>query len=125
MTNPTFIAPGGRTYDVATAKSYLVDVVAGSSLSVKAGHLVAMISGAWTAYGTTTDATAQTGVELIGVLLNDCDLSSTASEQQVLYAGEVAEEFIRNAGIAATTTSFEALIAANSHIVFTKAEEVA
>lgn len=124
MTNPTFVSPGGRTFDPATAKSYLVNVVAGSSLSVKAGHLVAMISGAWTAYGKTTDATAQTGVELIGVLLNDCDLSSTASKQQVLYAGEVAEQFIRDAGIEASTTSFEALIAANSHIVFTQAKEV-
>ena len=124
MTNPTFVSPGGRTFDPATAKSYYVNVVAGSSLSVKAGHLVAMISGAWTAYGKTTDATAQTGVELIGVLLNDCDLSSTASKQQVLYAGEVAEEFIRDAGIEASTTSFEALIAANSHIVFTQAKEV-
>ena len=125
MTNPTYIAPAGRTFDAATAKSYYVNVVAGSSLSVKAGHLVAMISGAWTAYAKTTDATAQTGVQAIGVLLNDCDLSSTASKQQVLYAGEVAEEFVRNAGIAATTTSFEALIAANSHITFVKAEEVA
>ncbi len=125
MTNPTFIAPGGRTYDVATAKSYAVEVEAGSSISVKAGHLVALIAGVWTAFAKTTDATAQTGVEAIGVLLNDCDLSSTASVQQVLYAGEVAEEFVRNAGIEATTTSFEALIAANSHIVFTKAEEVA
>ena len=124
MTNPTFVSPGGRTFDAATAKSYLVNVVAGSSLSVKAGHLVVMISGAWTAYAKTTDATAQTGVEALGVLLNDCDLSSTASKQQVLYAGEVAEEFVRDAGIEASTTSFEALIAANSHIVFTKAKEV-
>lgn len=124
MTNPTFVAPGGRTYDAASAKSYLVNVVAGSALSVKAGHLVVMISGAWKAFAKTTDATAETGVQAVGVLLNDASLSSTASKQQVLYAGEVAEEFIRDAGIAATTTSFEALIAANSHIVFTQAKEV-
>ena len=65
MTNPTFVSPGGRTFDAATAKSYYVNVVAGSSLSVKAGHLVVMISGAWTAYAKTTDATAQTGVEAL------------------------------------------------------------
>ena len=124
MTNPTFVAPGGRTYDAATAKSYYVNVVAGSALSVKAGHLVVKISGAWKAFAKTTDATAETGVQAVGVLLNDASLSSTASKQQVLYAGEVAEEFIRDAGIAASTTSFEALIAANSHIVFTQAKEV-
>lgn len=124
MTNPTLIAPGGRTYDAASAKSYLVNVKAGSALTVKAGHLVVLISGEWVAYAKTTDATAQTGVEAVGVLLNDCSLSTTASKQQVLYAGEVAEQFVRDAGIAATTTSFEALIAANSHIVFTQAEEV-
>jgi len=124
MTNPTFVSPGGRTFDAATAKSYYVNVVAGSSLTVKAGHLVAMISGAWTAYAKTTDATAQTGVQAIGVLLNDATLGTTASKQQVLYAGEVAEQFIRDAGIEATTTSFEALIAAPSHIVFTQAKEV-
>ena len=124
MTNPTFVGPGGRTYDAASAKSYLVNVEAGSSLTVKAGHLVALISGAWTAFAKTTDATSQTGVQAIGVLLEGASLSTTPAKHQVLYAGEVAEQFIRDAGIAATTTSFEALIAANSHIIFTQAEEV-
>ena len=124
MTNPTFIAPAGRTFDAATAVSYNVNVVAGSSLSVKAGHPVVLISGAWTAYGKTTDATSQTGVQALGILLNDASLSSTASKQQVLYAGTVAEEFVRDAGVEASTTSFEALIACNSHITFVKAQEV-
>ena len=126
MTNPTFVAPGPRTYDVESALSYKVGVVASSgTIDAKAGHLLAMISGVWTAYAVGTDATAQTGVQAIGVLLEDAALTTTSADFQVLYAGKVWEDFIRDAGILASVTTFEALIAAPGKVVFANAEEVA
>lgn len=126
MTNPTFIGPGPRTYDAESALSYKTGVVASSStISAKAGHLLALISGVWTAFAVGTDATAQTGVQAIGVLLEDADLTTTSADYQVLYAGKVWEEFIRDAGILASVTSFEALLAAPGKVVFADAKEVA
>jgi hypothetical protein len=125
MTNPTYIAPGGRTFDTDGALSYKADVVASSgTIEAKAGHLLALISGAWTAYAVGTDATAQTGIQALGVLIEDASLSTTAVKCQVLYAGKVWEEFVRNAGILASVTSFEALIAAPGKLVFADAKEV-
>ena len=111
MTNPTYIAPGNRTFDADSALSYDAEVVAGTgTIEAVAGHLLALISGTWTAYAVGTDATAQTGIK--------------AAEYKVLYAGKVWEEFIRNAGIESSVTSFEALIAAPGKLVFANAEEV-
>lgn len=125
MINPTYIEPGGRTFDTNGALSYKAEVVASSgTISAKAGHLLAMISGAWTAYAVGTDATAQSGIEALGVLIEPAELSTTAVECQVLYAGKVWEDFVRNAGILATVTSFEALIAAPGKLVFANAKEV-
>lgn len=123
MANATVIMPGNRTYDVEGALSYKVNVVASTgSIAAKAGHLVALIGGEWKAFPLTTDATAQTNVKAIGVLLEDAALSDSAVQAQVLYAGKVWEQFVRDAGIASTVTSFEALVGAAGKIVFANEE---
>ena len=123
MADATNITKGNRTFDVEGALSYKVNVVASTgTIAAKKGHLLAMISGAWTAYAVGTDATEQTGVQAIGVLLEDASLSTTAKACQVLYAGKVWEQFVRDAGITATVTSFAKLIAAPGKIVFANEE---
>lgn len=123
MAIATTIAPGNRTYDGAGMLSYKVGVVASTgTIAAKAGHLVALVSGAWTAYAVGTDATAQTGVKAIGILLEDASLSTTAKECQVMYAGKAWEQFVRDAGITSSVTSFEALLGAPGKIVFANEE---
>lgn len=134
MTNPTYITPGGRTFDMAGALSEVLEVkTASGTVSAKAGHLLVHINGAWYAYDAATDALAQTitdggvtyNVDAVGILLEDADLSTTAAEVQVLYAGKVWVEFVRNAGIEASVTSDEDLLVAPGKVVFAVAEEVA
>lgn len=112
-----------RTFDNAGALSYKVNVVASTgTINARKGHLLAMIAGVWTAYAVGTDVTAQTGVQALGVLLEDASLSTTAKAVQVLYAGKVWEQFVRDAGITATVTPFNKLIAAPGKIVFANEE---
>lgn len=121
MADATNIAMGNRTYE--DALSYKVNVVASEgTISAKKGHLLAMISGAWTAYAASTDAASQIGIQAIGVLLEDASLTTTAKACQVMYAGKVWEQFVRDAGITASTTSFAQLIAAPGKIVFVNEE---
>lgn len=133
MTNPTYITPGPRRYDIAGALSKKLNVkTASGTVSAKAGHLLVHINGAWYAYAKTTDALAQTITvsqvdykpDAVGVLLEDADLSTTAVACQVLYAGKAWIDFVRDSGIEATTTSDDALITAPGKIVFADAEEV-
>lgn len=121
MADATNIAMGNRTYE--DALSYKVNVVASAgTIAAKKGHLLAMISGAWTAYAASTDAASQTGIQAIGVLLEDASLTTTAKACQVMYAGKVWEQFVRDAGITASTTAFAKLIAAPGKIVFVNEE---
>lgn len=133
MNNPTLIAPGPRTFDINGALSAAKSVkTASSTVEAKAGHLLVHIHGAWYAYGKTTNALAQTvvdstvtySVDAIGILLEDASFSTTAKSVQVLIAGKVWEDFIRNAGIEAATTSLDALQTAPGKIIVADAKEV-
>lgn len=107
-----------RTFDVEGAVSAVVDVVASTgTIAAKRGHLVVSVSGKWTAYPVATSPLTA-DYEAVGVLLEDANLSTTAVKARVLYAGQVWEQFIRDAGITATTVKMDALRVANGHIVF-------
>lgn len=123
MAEATTIKQGNRTFEVEGALSYKVNVVASTgTVEAKKGHLIALLAAGWTAYAVGTDATSQTGIKAIGVLLEDASLSTVAKPVQVLYAGKVWEQFVRDAGITETVTSFEKLISAPGKIVFANEE---
>ena len=107
-----------RTFDVEGAVSAVVNVKASAgTIAAKRGHLVACISGTWTAYPTTATPLVE-GYSAVGVLLEDVSLTTTVTKARVLYAGQVWEQFIRDAGIANTVVTMDALRVANGHIVF-------
>lgn len=126
MTNPTYIAPGDRTFEREGALSFDESVVASSgTISAKAGHVLGCISGTWKAYAVGTDVTAQTNLKAIGILLEDADLTTTASTVRVLEVGKVWEAFVRDAGITSSVTSFAALQLAPGKLVFANEEVTA
>ncbi len=121
MANLETIQAPNRTFDVEGAVSAIVGVKSSAeTLSAKRGHLLVNVAGVWTAYPATTDPIATaTGYLAVGVLLEDVTLNkTTAVNARVLYAGQVWEQFIRDAGIAKTVVSMETLRTAAGHIVF-------
>ncbi len=118
MANLETINAPARTFDVEGAVSAVVGVKASTgTIAAKRGHLVSNVGGTWTAYpvGTTPLVTDYLA---LGVLLEDANLGTTATQVRVLYAGQVWEQFVRDAGIANTVVSMDALRTAKGHIVF-------
>ena len=126
MVNPTYIVSPNRTYEREGALSFNEQVKASEgTINAKAGHIVALVEDAWTAYPVATDVTAKSATKY-GVILQDIQLTTTAKTVRVLEVGEVWEKFVRDAGITAETVSFAKLkdIASTSGLVFVN-EEVA
>lgn len=128
MANPVTINVPGRTFEMAGAVGAQVPVkTASGTVNAKRGHLVVNIGGDWYAYATTVNPLTQEigetnskkSYDAVGVLLDeDAALSTTATKHRVLYAGHVWEQFVRDAGIASSVVSMDALRLAKGHIVF-------
>lgn len=128
MANPVTINVPGRTFEMAGAVGAQVSIkTASGTVNAKRGHLVVNIGGDWYAYAATvnplTQEIGETGpkksYDIVGVLLDEeAALSTTATKHRVLYAGYVWEQFIRDAGIASSVVSMDALRLAKGHIVF-------
>lgn len=131
MANQTKIDVAKRTFEMDGAVGAVVEIkTASGTVAAKEGHLVVSIGGAWYAYAATVNPLTQEigdsskkTYDAVGVLLDEsASLSTTASKHRVLYAGRVWEEFVRNAGIASSVVSMDALRTAKGHIVFMDVE---
>lgn len=119
MSNPVLIATPGRTYDSETALSVVASVsTASGTVNAKAGHLLAHTASGWVAAAVATNPLGTTGINGLGVLLEDASLGTTAKNVQVMYYGFVSLDFIREAGFTAAVVSDDALINAPGKLIF-------
>lgn len=91
-----------KKFELSSIKSITVKAKSAAPLNAKAGHLLFLntADGTYTAPALSTDFTNTTNLPKTAcvILLEDASLSTVAKNVRAIYAGNVFESFIREAG---------------------------